>query len=1192
MPSCGPQLPCDSGWCWKLIGSQLEFGGQERRKGWLVACFALLAIWLVTYVPAQPPPGNSDNLPDRVPSALEKGVVKPDAFYLRDTSGNYIFVPNLRYEEFERLLRSQKPLLDPQLPTYQVVDWQIAGEVQGELVRWQVDIQVRLSSAANGAIAIPLGLTGWHLTAMPRFEGEGEHLLELISSNAGYQWWVRGTGESLHRIQLSMVSNLASVGDRISVRTSLPAMPSTIRLVVNGQDVDPKVEGQGGETLTSRNLDNGKSEILLRTNGGNQSILWQPLGDRTRLFSVECQSNTRIEIAGSATAWRCKSVFKVQSSGPTLPKEFMITLPKGAQWLGATSTGTDSFRIEPVVRSNPNVPDSASKAEMPTVDRQVLRCTTTTTASTLEIPVDWSTPSPLATEGGNVSVESPRIDSIDRHEGVIELSYPSTFRVFALANSSTFPIATENRTPGNDQAIARFRFEQQPGSLQLSIRPEFSEIRLRPTYVVGVYKDRLELKGSLDIAFARGQSTSVNLNTASWSILDAKQATTGSPLVLQAEPNSRVRIEPPNTSASPDNLRDTARNVIWSIAGTRELTGERSLNLEVNLPSLAKDLAAPPNSFVDYGAGILILIPADNVLLRQDESLSAGLIADSEIPQEVLDTIPTEQRRRAVAYRFQASATAPKWLGSREMLPQQITADSDVNVEISPVLSTVVQTWKLQIENEPLNPLRFVVNRSLFSKQAMIATINGSAVPLVEVPTDVNAPPSEAVLNPELAIVELSQPVDLLGETILTVDTKIPLQLPTEKPTDLDLPLVQIMLPPNTGYLQSSLRAVHTADLSVPSIQARVRGEKEQREIGWSTVSQDVSLQVDPALENLRLSIKRLTMSSVPAVRMTKSWLQTAFNAAQRRDRFAFAVETTNRRLSLKFNEADLPNVYDVLVDGQRIEFSMDQEKQTLFIDLPPDLTAGSHCVEIWSEAGRSVAGVPVNLSLPKVEGATGPQQFYWELILPESEHLVVPPSELTPEWQWMWKTLGWYRQSRWTQTDLEKWIGASDQTTLPNHLNRYVMSTFGFQQQIQFMTLPKPWIWLPVGGLVILLTLVWSSIRWSRHPICLSILLVLVGVLAIYLPDAAMMAMQLSLLAISLSIVFALTRWAIGRRVRRRSVFTSYPTNSSNAYRGTGTSPTAPQMQDRSVPAASINSAAPHGGTATVTSPGSMVEP
>jgi hypothetical protein len=238
------------------------------------------------------------------------------------------------------------------------------------------------------------------------------------------------------------------------------------------------------------------------------------------------------------------------------------------------------------------------------------------------------------------------------------------------------------------------------------------------------------------------------------------------------------------------------------------------------------------------------------------------------------------------------------------------------------------------------------------------------------------------------------------------------------------------------------------------------------------------------------------------------------------------------------------------------------------------------------------VAGVPVNLSLPKVEGATGPQQFYWELILPESEHLVVPPSELTPEWQWMWKTLGWYRQSRWTQTDLEKWIGASDQTTLPNHLNRYVMSTFGFQQQIQFMTLPKPWIWLPVGGLVILLTLVWSSIRWSRHPICLSILLVLVGVLAIYLPDAAMMAMQLSLLAISLSIVFALTRWAIGRRVRRRSVFTSYPTNSSNAYRGTGTSPTAPQMQDRSVPAASINSAAPHGGTATVTSPGSMVEP
>jgi len=64
----------------------------------LLLCFATV-VCCAGGLFAQPPVTNP-GLPERVPSALDKGVVKPDAFYLRDSGGNYIFVPNLRYEEF------------------------------------------------------------------------------------------------------------------------------------------------------------------------------------------------------------------------------------------------------------------------------------------------------------------------------------------------------------------------------------------------------------------------------------------------------------------------------------------------------------------------------------------------------------------------------------------------------------------------------------------------------------------------------------------------------------------------------------------------------------------------------------------------------------------------------------------------------------------------------------------------------------------------------------------------------------------------------------------------------------------------------------------------------------------------------------------------------------------------------------
>jgi hypothetical protein len=345
-----------------------------------------------------------------------------------------------------------------------------------------------------------------------------------------------------------------------------------------------------------------------------------------------------------------------------------------------------------------------------------------------------------------------------------------------------------------------------------------------------------------------------------------------------------------------------------------------------------------------------------------------------------------------------------------------------------------------------------------------------------------------------------------------------------------------------------------------------------------------MSLQTDNTLSGMKLNVKRLDRLRTGTVRVQRAWLQTAFNTAQRRDRMVFAVETADRRISIQIPSTSLDALYDVLVDGKRGIYSVDKETTTLVIELPEETTAGSRSIELWSEAGRAVTGEAVEISMPQVMNSTGNPPFLWELVLPSSEHLVLQPVNMTAEWQWTWSGLGWHRSSASNQAELERWAGASSQAPLPSRLNRYVMSGFGIPVGIRFTIIPKPWIWLPIGAAMIVLTLVWTTLKFFRHPVSLSIFFVAIATIAIYAPDAAMVLGQLVVVATLLAVVMLTSQWAIGRRVKRRSVFTSYPpSGSQNIVTGSGVTP----RLEKSNQAMSEPVANPPSGTATVASPG-----
>lgn len=1136
----------------------------------LLLCFATV-VCCAGGLFAQPPVTNP-GLPERVPSALDKGVVKPDAFYLRDSGGNYIFVPNLRYEEFERLLRSQKPLLDPQLPSYQILSWEMAGEAQEEFANWDVTIVVRLSSAAAAAVAIPVGLSDWHLSANPEFAGEGEHLLELMSSAAGYQWWIKGTGNSEHTLKLRLVSKITQTAERSSVKTSLPAAPIRIRLRTNGGDLRPEIEGQSGIVIASEPIENNKLEFRYETSGGNQTLQWRRGGESARSYVIECKSSTRSEVVESEALWKCSTNFVIESSSGEFPKEFIISLPAGATWKPGVSDSSEAnlFLLETTETGESN---TAAMKEV------LVRCRMTEgrRSGLVEIPIEWSWVPQTVAGGAQIRMIAPQIQGVDRHEGIIDIIYPAKYRLMTLANSNMFPVPSE-LTNAPDVNSVRYRFDRQLASLNFSLRPEFSETRLRPTYVVEVYRNRLLLRGIIDVSLPQGQSSSLLISPSNWSISKVEQASTGGAISIQPEGENRLRLLPPQVAASSS---DSTRSAAWKMEGVRELADDRSLPLSIDLPSLINELPGGENSRFDFGSGTLVLVPADNVMLQPNENETIGLIADSEIPAAAMEVIPQERRRRAVAYRFQSAPTAPRWSGVRDLLPQQVTAEIDAIIDVSSQLVSVTQRWKVRVANEPLSTLRMIVDRKAFETSSIIATIDGNTVSILEATPD----PSQSTLTgADEVLVGFMQTGDLVGELQIAVDMKYSVALLETAATENTAKLARLLLPDKTGYLKANLSVNHSPDVELLSVMMASQDGEDWKSLDWISAKKDVPLQIDSSANRFRFQIKKLDQLRTGTVRVLRAWLQSAFNTAQRRDRMVFSLETMDRRLSVQVTPESLADLYEVLIDGKRAIYSVDKEAFTLMIEMPEPESQSPRTVEIWSETGRSVTGEAVQISLPTILNSRGHPPFFWELILPSSEHLLFAPANMTPEWQWVWGAIGWHRYSPTNQVDFETWLGASTQSPLPVRLNRYVMSGFGIPSSLRFTILPKPWIWLPVGALIIAFTLAWSTLRSIRHPIALSILFVAIATLAIYFPDAAIVLGQLTVLASSLALIMLMSQWAIGRRVKRRSVFTSYPPSGSQPAPTGSVTDQRPDKSNQPTSSPVIN---PASGTVTVTNPG-----
>lgn len=1146
--------------------------------------------------PPEPRPIDVPNLPD----VLKEGTLELKArLYLPDGKGDPRFVPNMLLGDLLDMERAQASRSEgAELPTYTFDEFKVTVRVGGEVADITARAKITLSETAMAVTQIGLRLQSCQLSEPITFEGEGKSQWQVGSKEPGYIWWLKGAPNTSHAATLVGQSVVVSEGDRQSLSLSLPAAPVTIEAFLPANCQEVRVRGHGDE-LPRTEVRDGEHKVVVRCSGGDVSISWRGGSEGKPIAgAAEATSKTSLRIADPREAWDGATTIAVRAYGES-PDTLTIELPEGAEWLPMPSSTPNQFTIEllPTTATNTPAPSppttepakldgaqvESAQVESATVEpanaetakpqstiaepaqdqsrsrervRLKIRAESPTWLSALESnPIRWRWTPPKTGDEislSNITVPSIAVRAVDRHDGSIELVVPTGYGLDWKSQSGT---ELQMRVVDPEQWRYLFRFSRQPLGLVASFRREINLPEVDPIYLAEVdpgwprapemeVRGNVRLTGWLRCEFDRTQRPELALSLGDWTLESAQviSDTTipdvkGELLSQQSLGNGFVKL---SNHTDTDLVGSGQRQrQVWRIVANRSLNEGSIEHLRLTVPGIvlfAPDGARIP---VENASGALLIAASENVLISWDERNSQSLLTDA-VSSEWARFIPPHLSERASAYRFQAGADqSPIWSGRVEVLPRRIAADQLAEIKIDVDAVRITQKFSLQIANEPLQRLQ-LVTRGKLDGWVLVNT-----VPCVLEST----PPAPEAPEDQTLLTVVGAP-ELIGKIDVEVRSQVALPAAKEDPPEaiVELPLVKLDLPDAllADRAKMTIAADRRLNVSIgnPPLTAEVSSATAKGVSGvWSPLP-DGPVDIPSGDDPLLLRIRHLDEVDPLPVRVSGAWMQTAVNGSTRLDRFCARFQTQQAYISLVLPAPDSLSI-EVSVDGVRIDRPLDTGQGQLQLDVRDFQPELEHTLEIWTRSATTLGWLnAIDVAPISIKGCARFDHFYWQLVTPSNQHLVVIPDNVTAEWRWVWDRLWWHRLSPQDQSFFEQWLGATEQQPLAQSANRYVVSSYGPVESFRCWTASRLLLWLPIGLMAIACALAVSLWRTLRHPAALVILAVLLSMLAAAWPDLAILVGQTGLLALLIVLLYALTQAAIESRVRRRSVFTTRPTS------------------------------------------------
>jgi hypothetical protein len=267
--------------------------------------------------------------------------------------------------------------------------------------------------------------------------------------------------------------------------------------------------------------------------------------------------------------------------------------------------------------------------------------------------------------------------------------------------------------------------------------------------------------------------------------------------------------------------------------------------------------------------------------------------------------------------------------------------------------------------------------------------------------------------------------------------------------------------------------------------------------------------------------------------------LQTWISGGIEQDRAAFHLRSSNSQATVELPPDAPAGEVEVLVDGQPAHVSS-RAAGRIVVRLvgdssnQPNAAATepmTHTLEVRFRRPLQQALITRHrLTPPQIDATTELSQLYWQIVLPADEHIVDSPEQLVSASQWQWLGAFWGRRPVMSQTDLEKWLGATAQIAPAADENQYLFTGLLPVSSIALVTAPRWLIVLLASSAALALLVGWFYLPIRTRPWMLVALIVVIAATAISYPTAALLIAQASAIGVVLALLaMFLAQWMSG---------------------------------------------------------------
>jgi hypothetical protein len=282
-------------------------------------------------------------------------------------------------------------------------------------------------------------------------------------------------------------------------------------------------------------------------------------------------------------------------------------------------------------------------------------------------------------------------------------------------------------------------------------------------------------------------------------------------------------------------------------------------------------------------------------------------------------------------------------------------------------------------------------------------------------------------------------------------------------------------------------------------------------------------------------------------------WIQTWLSRGIEQDRAAFRFRSTAPQVTVELPPELPTSEIEVLLDQKPADI-LSQAHGRLVARIVQSSEANgnesaaalvAHTLELrLRQPCRDTALQVHRFTPPQLQGSAALSQVYWQIVVPGDEHVVESPAQLEPVSQWQWLDSFWGTHPTKSQSELETWVGASQQLAPTTSQSEYLYAGLLPISTISIVTGSRWIIVIAASSIVLLLVVAWLYVPAAQRRWIAAALAIAIFVGSISYPEVSLLIGEASVLGVLLSgLAFVLMR-SLRRPARSGSVATMAPSS------------------------------------------------